>query len=359
MKTKNIFRMLLVAAALLMGANNVKADTETPLWNGPGTTTFVKVDGSAFSNLTGTSYKLRVYTDAGQQIFVAAGSDENNEGNDEPLFYTDYGSNHDTWIRNYENYNSSAKCFEFTLTSSMITKLSTKGLIVKQYNANISKVSLVEVSGGEEGGEQGGQQGGDQTNDYITINAISHGYRTYVTTQAINFGGSQNIEGYYASEVSGNNVVFTKVTGVCASDVPLLLVKTGSGDCKLLKSSDTGTEPPTNFLHPGETVNGKGKVVNDSRQYVLTWHNNAPVFAETNVNAARVDAEHAYLVLPSNASGRLRISFKHDDDDLTGIQSLQSDERSLDGAIYNLRGQRVERPTKGIYIINGKKVIIK
>ena len=34
MKTKNIFRMLLVAAALLMGANNVKADNET-VWTGP------------------------------------------------------------------------------------------------------------------------------------------------------------------------------------------------------------------------------------------------------------------------------------------------------------------------------------
>ena len=33
MKTKNIFRMLLVAAALLMGANNVKA-TETIVWEG-------------------------------------------------------------------------------------------------------------------------------------------------------------------------------------------------------------------------------------------------------------------------------------------------------------------------------------
>ena len=33
MKTKNIFRMLLVAAALLMGANNVKA-AETIVWEG-------------------------------------------------------------------------------------------------------------------------------------------------------------------------------------------------------------------------------------------------------------------------------------------------------------------------------------
>ena len=37
MKTKNIFRMLLVAAALLLGANNVKAE-ETQIWPTAGTT---------------------------------------------------------------------------------------------------------------------------------------------------------------------------------------------------------------------------------------------------------------------------------------------------------------------------------
>ena len=144
MKTKNIFRMLLVAATLLMGANNVMADTETPLWDGVGNTlSCVKINGTAFSNLTGTSYKLRVYTNDGKQIFIAAGSNENDESQNEPLFYTDYN----TWIRNGENYNS-AGYFEFLLKTEMITKLSQRGLIVKDYSSKISKVSLVEASGG-------------------------------------------------------------------------------------------------------------------------------------------------------------------------------------------------------------------
>ena len=41
------------------------------------------------------------------------------------------------------------------------------------------------------------------------------------------------------------------------------------------------------------------------------------------------------------------------------VFTIENDERPLDGAIYNLRGQRVENPTKGLYIINGKKVVIK
>jgi len=31
----------------------------------------------------------------------------------------------------------------------------------------------------------------------------------------------------------------------------------------------------------------------------------------------------------------------------------------LDGNFYNLAGQRVAQPAKGLYIVNGKKVIIK
>lgn len=49
-----------------------------------------------------------------------------------------------------------------------------------------------------------------------------------------------------------------------------------------------------------------------------------------------------------------------DDDNLTGINSATQTAADDDNAvIYNLQGQRVTNPSKGIYIINGKKVIIK
>lgn len=43
---------------------------------------------------------------------------------------------------------------------------------------------------------------------------------------------------------------------------------------------------------------------------------------------------------------------------VTGIQTLKQ-ERPADSVYYNLSGQRVEHPTKGLYIHNGKKVVIK
>ncbi len=44
----------------------------------------------------------------------------------------------------------------------------------------------------------------------------------------------------------------------------------------------------------------------------------------------------------------------------TGIRMVQGEGVMVNGAeYYNLRGQRVANPTKGIYIVNGKKVVIK
>ncbi len=44
--------------------------------------------------------------------------------------------------------------------------------------------------------------------------------------------------------------------------------------------------------------------------------------------------------------------------DSDGISTMKADSK-FNGAIYNLNGQKVEKATKGLYIINGKKVVIK
>ena len=45
----------------------------------------------------------------------------------------------------------------------------------------------------------------------------------------------------------------------------------------------------------------------------------------------------------------------------TGIAQVMGDSRKAveDGVYYNLNGMRVDHPTKGVYILNGKKVVIK
>ena len=43
----------------------------------------------------------------------------------------------------------------------------------------------------------------------------------------------------------------------------------------------------------------------------------------------------------------------------TGISTPVTFKAPLSNTYYNMAGQRVANPTKGLYIVNGKKVIIK
>ena len=193
-------------------------------------------------------------------------------------------------------------------------------------------------------------------NDWIQVTNIDYGYRTYVTPQAIDFSRSVGVEGYYATGLNeaGTEVIFTQVLGVCDARVPLLLKKTSTTECKLLKSTATATAttPENNMLVAG------GRIVEGDNFYVLTYHSGRVVFAETNINSASVDSEHAYLNLNSrNARAQVSIRFVKGDD-ATGINDVEA-ETAGTKVIYDLRGQRVEHPTKGLYIVNGKKVLYK
>ena len=49
-----------------------------------------------------------------------------------------------------------------------------------------------------------------------------------------------------------------------------------------------------------------------------------------------------------------------DFDHTAGISTVKADGRSVtDGAVYNLQGQRLTQPQKGLNIVNGKKFIVK
>lgn len=59
--------------------------------------------------------------------------------------------------------------------------------------------------------------------------------------------------------------------------------------------------------------------------------------------------------------GDLSISLTYSD--LSGISQINSDKDNADGKVYNLAGQYVGNDTKalnkGIYIVNGKKIVVR
>ena len=72
-------------------------------------------------------------------------------------------------------------------------------------------------------------------------------------------------------------------------------------------------------------------------------------------STATIKSFRAYLTTVSGAGAR-EITFEDDTTGLTDVSSKTSDGR---GECFNLAGQRVAQPTKGLYIVNGRKVVIK
>jgi hypothetical protein len=70
---------------------------------------------------------------------------------------------------------------------------------------------------------------------------------------------------------------------------------------------------------------------------------------------ASIKGFRAYFELPEGSSARLM--FNNGDGTTTSISAVELDQNNE--SIYNLQGQKVLNTGKGLYIINGKKVVRK
>ncbi|MBR4566365.1 MAG: hypothetical protein IKO17_05390 [Prevotella sp.] len=74
-------------------------------------------------------------------------------------------------------------------------------------------------------------------------------------------------------------------------------------------------------------------------------------------NAATINPYRAYFQVDQPGE-EARLKFFINGQQTTDIEGLKA-EKSLNGVIYNLNGQRIEKANKGLYISNGKKVVLK
>lgn len=107
----------------------------------------------------------------------------------------------------------------------------------------------------------------------------------------------------------------------------------------------------TKYFHLDKNENPSGAVINGNQQCFYKW-------VKGNVNR-----NFAYLQLknPSNANAAKTVIYLDWFGDTTGIHDMTAPSQVTSGkTYYTLDGRKVTSPTqKGIYIINGKKIIIK
>ena len=63
------------------------------------------------------------------------------------------------------------------------------------------------------------------------------------------------------------------------------------------------------------------------------------------------------VILDVSSAGARELTINFEDEGVTGVNELKV--QKADNQFFNLAGQRVAQPTKGLYIVNGKKVIVK
>ena len=159
------------------------------------------------------------------------------------------------------------------------------------------------------------------------------------------------LKAYVVSGVQGNTVSVSEVNYL-PQGVGVLLNATEPADSYVAAAYEGVPEQVESELVGCATATAVSGLTSENDIYVL--YNDE--FVKT--TSGTIPAFRAYLPLAKGATGgRLTISF--DDEETTGIARVNGESVATDGAIYTLNGVRVEKPTKGLYIVNGKKVVIK
>ena len=74
--------------------------------------------------------------------------------------------------------------------------------------------------------------------------------------------------------------------------------------------------------------------------------------------ADTMQGTRAYFKVPETSAARLR-GFVIDSNNTTGISSVATTSQRTEEDYYDLQGRRVKSPKRGLYIVNGKKMVVK
>ena len=172
-------------------------------------------------------------------------------------------------------------------------------------------------------------------------------YATYgAVNDAIDYTSASGLKAYIA-KVEAGVVKLTEVSKVPANTAVVLYAET-AGTYTL--STATGT---TDNVSANQLQISDGTKTSDGTIYVLAKKDDVVGFYRLE-SGQKVLAGKAYLEVPSGSR-----SFIGFGDDTTGIDEAISKTEEVRSDYYDLQGRRVAQPTKGLYIVNGKKVIVK
>ncbi len=169
------------------------------------------------------------------------------------------------------------------------------------------------------------------------------------------------IKVYYISSVTSESATLTEITGTIAANTPVILYSTEDLDAEktyyFTIVSSGGTDVSASNKLSGQAA---AQSVEADFAYTLQKGSEDPYevgfYPKT---AGVINGFKAYLPtdkVPA-AAGVKGLSFRFENAD--GISTIGNVPSTTDNAFYDMSGRRVSQPTHGLYIVGGKKVVIK
>ena len=204
----------------------------------------------------------------------------------------------------------------------------------------------------------GGASTPRQHMDYMSLEKVgeagtiaSSGYSSLASAYGLDFSSATGIDAAYVVKSTTTEAVTLEAVNELPANSGVILKGTAGAAYSIPVKADA-TFAGTNLLKAAVTATA----IDANKAYILKGGKFCLVTA-----ASTVPAGKAYLLATDVPGSARSLNFVFDEAETTGINEelRMKNEESSAAPVYNLNGQRVAQPTRGLYIVNGKKVVVK
>lgn len=183
-----------------------------------------------------------------------------------------------------------------------------------------------------------------------TVSVSEAGFATYATTNNVVVPEDENVKVMTVKvNAAGTAIELNEVkAGTVIPAGKGILVKAAKGNYNFVVTSEAGKELESNNLVAATT-----DVTSDGTKFFALTKIGEKVGFALVENGVVIPAGKAYLEVAKATAAK----FFGLDGEATGINSVKT--AKADGAYYTLEGVKTTKPVKGLYIHNGKKIVVK
>ena len=200
----------------------------------------------------------------------------------------------------------------------------------------------------------------------VAVVKISNGdYATYYNSK-LNFEIPSTLKAYVVTEATTEALTYAEIKDIIPAGTAVMLesVDKTSGEFTLTSTREKASYSGTNMLNGSDENTITSSDNSSCLFYKLAFGHSGTDLAKAfgwywgaNGGAAfLIEGHRAWLAIPKTVAATR--GYPLGGDGTTGISNTTPDIQN-DDVFYNLKGQRVAAPSKGMYIRNNKKVVIK